>query len=59
MKIDKKLRIEHENKRKQLWIDVAVAIARVEVATSSEQMIRWANTALSEFDRQFPTREAK
>jgi hypothetical protein len=39
--------------RKELWIGVAVAVARAENARSKTVPAQWANEALAEFDRQF------
>jgi hypothetical protein len=39
--------------RKELWIGVAVAVARAENARSKAVPGQWANEALAEFDKQF------
>jgi hypothetical protein len=43
----------HEQLRKELWIGIAVAVARAENARSSTVPASWANEALKEFDKKF------
>ena len=40
--------------RKQLWVEVAVAVASSDNATRPSSMTTWADFALSEFDKRFP-----
>ena len=44
----------HEQLRKELWIGVAVSVARAENARSNSVPGNWANKALEEFDKRFP-----
>jgi hypothetical protein len=44
----------HEQLRKELWISIATAVARAEVASSRSAPASWANETLKEFDKAFP-----
>lgn len=46
--------LQHEFIRKQLWVNVATAVARAENAKSASAPANWANRALDEFDKRFP-----
>lgn len=46
--------LQHEFVRKQLWVNVASAVARAEAAKSASSPASWANRALDEFDKRFP-----
>jgi hypothetical protein len=43
----------HEQLRKELWISVAIAVARTEAARGTGTPGAWANQALKDFDEQF------
>ena len=43
----------HEQLRKELWIGVAVAVARAENARSNSAPAHWANESLKAFDKAF------
>ena len=42
-----------EDRRRQLWIGVAVAVARAESAKDPKSVVSWANVALAGFDANF------
>jgi hypothetical protein len=44
----------HEQLRKELWIGIAVAVARSENAREATVPTSWATTALKTFDEVFP-----
>lgn len=46
-------KIEVRDYRKELWIKVAVAMARAENTRDNTAPGRWANQALSDYDKQF------
>lgn len=39
--------------RKELWMDVAIAVARSDNATKPESPTRWADQVLADFDKRF------
>lgn len=47
----------HEDRRRQLWIGVAIAVARSDMPMDSDTPVRYANTALDAFDKRFKVEE--
>jgi len=44
---------EHEEMRRQLWINICEQLARSERCTSKYSMVEWADHALDAFDKRF------
>ena len=49
----KKQQPQEQDTRQQLWMQVVVAVASSDNATSRDSMNTWADHALAEFDKRF------
>lgn len=52
--INKQL-IEHQNKRKEMWIQAWAAVASAFNCHDSQTATKWADNALKDFDIRFPS----
>ncbi len=54
-KTDQSVALVHEPRdyRKELWVQIAVAVARAESCKSATAPATWANQVLAEFDKKF------
>lgn len=46
--------LEHENKRKEMWMNAWVGVASAWNCQDSAAATRWADCALKDFDSRFP-----
>ena len=58
MMINKNSKTEHENMRRQLWIETYVAVAGSSNCVDVMVPAHWAGKAVAAFDKSFPKDEA-
>jgi hypothetical protein len=51
--VEPQVTTEQRDYRKELWVGVAIAVARAENTRDSDKPAKWANNALAEFDKAF------
>ncbi len=49
----------HEDLRKELWIEIAVAVASADNSTNKASCAAWADYVLNDFDERFKKEEKK